>query len=54
MNKLHESRFAALQKAMAEQNVDCVAICNSPNLFYMTGYAPHKDERFQRASRCRW
>ena len=47
MNTLHESRFAALRKAMAEQNVDCVAICNSPNLFYMTGYAPHKDERFQ-------
>ncbi len=47
MNELHERRFQALRKVMAEQHVDCVVICNSPNLYYMTGYAPHKDERFQ-------
>lgn len=47
MSKIHETRMQALQKAMREQGVDCVAICNSPNLFYMTGYAPKKDERFQ-------
>lgn len=47
MNSIHETRLEQLRKAMREQDVDCVAICNSPNLFYMTGYAPKKDERFQ-------
>lgn len=47
MDKIHEYRFAQLQKSMADQAIDCVVICNSPNLYYMTGYAPKKDERFQ-------
>ena len=42
-------RLEQLQALMKKQNIDCVAICNSPNLFYMTGYAPKKDERFQTA-----
>lgn len=47
MKHIYEVRLEQLRKAMREQDVDCVAICNSPNLFYMTGYAPKKDERFQ-------
>lgn len=47
MSTIHETRMESLRKVMREQSVDCVAICNSPNLFYTTGYAPKKDERFQ-------
>lgn len=47
MCRIYETRMRVLQNLMREQSVDCVAICNSPNLFYMTGYAPKKDERFQ-------
>ena len=47
MKELYQRRLATLQQEMKKQQVDGVAICNSPNLFYMTGYAPKKDERFQ-------
>ena len=42
MSTIHETRMEALRKVMREQSVDCVAICNSPNLFYTTGYAPKR------------
>ncbi|MDO4179551.1 MAG: Xaa-Pro peptidase family protein [Phascolarctobacterium sp.] len=47
MDKIHEFRYGQLQKSMVEQDIDCVVIFNSPNLYYMTGYAPKRDERFQ-------
>ena len=47
MSKLYVERFTKLNHEMKEQCVDCVLICNSPNLFYMTGYSPKKCERLQ-------
>lgn len=44
---IYDQRLSLLQREMEKQDIDCVAICNSPNLFYMTGYSPKKDERFQ-------
>jgi Xaa-Pro dipeptidase len=32
---------------MEQKGIDCVLICNSPNLYYMTGYSPKKCERLQ-------
>ncbi|CAK7010636.1 MAG: putative peptidase [Desulfovibrio sp.] len=49
MKNVHDRRLQQLRDEMRKQDIDCVAICNSPNLFYMTGYAPKKDERFHTA-----
>lgn len=45
MCDIHASRLNALRSLMKENNVNLTVICNSPNLFYMTGYAPKKCER---------
>ena len=44
---IYEQRLYRLQEQMITQEIDCAVVCTSPNLFYMTGYAPKKDERFQ-------
>lgn len=47
MEEIYASRLTKLHAVMARKGVDAVLICNSPNLFYMTGYAPKKCERLQ-------
>jgi Xaa-Pro dipeptidase len=47
MNAIHEQRFIETKKAMNSKNIDCLVLCNSPNLYYLTGYSPKKDERLQ-------
>ena len=45
--ELYQKRYDLLLSVMDEQEVACTVVCNSPNLFYMTGYKPKKDERLQ-------
>lgn len=45
--ELFAQRRRQLTEAMRERNISCTVVCNSPNLFYMTGYAPKKCERLQ-------
>lgn len=49
MNSEHlfQNRTKKLNDAMREKDISCMIICNSPNLYYMTGYSPKKCERFQ-------
>jgi len=47
MAEQHERRLSKLRQLMVQKGIDCVLICNSPNLFYMTHYAPKKCERLQ-------
>lgn len=45
MIDLYQKRIRKAQKIMSEQGLGCVAVCNSPNLYYMTGYSAKKCER---------
>lgn len=45
MENLLTERLAKLNTEMRAQKVDCTVICNSPNLYYMTGFSPKKCER---------
>lgn len=45
MNGLFHDRVQKAQKLMRDQGVGCIAVSNSPNLYYMTGYSPKKCER---------
>ena len=45
--KLYQDRALKLSAEMQKKGVACMIICNSPNLYYMTGYAPKKCERLQ-------
>lgn len=45
MEKIHQQRLEQLQKLMRQQEIRCCVICNSPNLYYITGYSPKKCER---------
>ena len=43
----YEMRFEKLRREMEKRKIHGVVVCNSPNLFYMTGYSPKKCERLQ-------
>ena len=45
MAQIHEDRLAKLQASMQNEQIDGIILGNSPNLYYMTGYAPKKCER---------
>ncbi len=45
MENIHRQREEQLKTLMQEQGISCCAVCNSPNLYYMTGYLPKKCER---------
>lgn len=47
MTNLHGERVEKARKAIKQQNIDCLVLCNSPNLYYLTNYSPKKDERLQ-------
>lgn len=44
---VYPKRRTQLLTMMEKQAIDCTIVCNSPNLFYMTGYLPKKCERLQ-------
>jgi len=45
MEIIYQQRAEKLKALMKEQQIACCAVCNSPNLYYMTGYSPKKCER---------
>lgn len=47
MTTIQDKRIAKAREIMTQQNIDCLVLCNSPNLFYLTNYSPKKDERLQ-------
>ena len=47
MSNVHKDRYQRLLAIMKEKGYGGAALCTSPNLYYLTGYAPKVDERFQ-------
>ena len=47
MTTVYKRRYENLLKKMETKECGGLALCTSPNLFYITGYAPKVDERFQ-------
>lgn len=45
MAQIHDERLRKLQAEMRRAQIDGIVLGNSPNLYYMTGYAPKKCER---------
>lgn len=47
MQNLHDERFTKVKSLMTVHGLDCIILCNSPNLYYLTSYSPKLDERLQ-------
>ena len=45
-SKLYQNRIMSLQEQMENKEVDLVCISPTANMRYLTGFAPHLDERF--------
>lgn len=46
---IYETRIKKVREEMKKQDIKAVILCNSPNMYYVTGYSPKLDERLQLA-----
>lgn len=46
---IYKARLKKVHEEMEKRDIKAVVLCNSPNMYYVTGYAPKLDERLQLA-----